>query len=470
MRHKVVLYNPKAVFFDMPLALIAIGSALDPERFDVVIVDGRMEADPLGKVLGEIEGALCFGVTTLTGAPLKDAIKVTRAVKEKRSDLPVIWGGWHTSLFPTQTLADEPAVDITVQAQGEVSFKEICEALAENKPLDDLKGISLRKNGQPVQNPARPMADMNELPRYNYDLIDVESYYRAKGRRQFDFFTSTGCYFRCAFCADPFVFNRKWSALSPERIADELAYWKAKYPFEDVNFQDETFFTYRKRIIAIAEAFIAKGLDITWAGTMRADQGHRLSDEDFVLLKKAGLRRVLVGVESGSQEMMDWMKKDIKIEHVWEAAERCLEHDIAVIFPFIVGFPGESDKSFQASLRMAAKLRGMKHDFSTPIFYFKPYPGSEITQNVVKDGYQLPATIQEWAEFDYIGSSGPWVSPERYELVERFKFYNQLAGRKSSPLIAPVKALAKWRLQKWYFGMPLEQKIARIIRPAQKLS
>jgi anaerobic magnesium-protoporphyrin IX monomethyl ester cyclase len=469
-RKKVVLYNPKAVFFDLPLALVGIGSALDPERFEVRIVDGRLEDDARETLRRELEGALCFGVTTLTGAPLRDAIAMTRFAKALHPELPVIWGGWHTSLFPLDTLRDEKTVDITVQAQGEVTFVEIVEHLAAGKSLENVAGLCYRKEGIPVQNAPRAMTNMEELPRYNYELIDVERYFKAKGRRQFDYFSSSGCYFRCAFCADPFVFNRKWSAISPERMGEELAHWKEKYNFTDVNFQDETFFTYRKRVVAIAQEFIDRKLNISWAATMRADQGERLSDEDFALLKRSGLRRVLIGVESGSQEMMDWMKKDIKLEQVYTCAERCRAHNIAVVFPFIVGFPGETEKNFRASLRMAAELKSMKHDFTTPIFYFKPYPGSAITQEVVRQGYELPATIEEWSEFDYIGSSGPWLSDDRYELVERFKFYNQLAYRKNGPLLWPLQTVARWRMRKWKFGFPLEKALADRLGMRPKLS
>ncbi|HHG84108.1 MAG TPA: radical SAM protein, partial [Bacteroidetes bacterium] len=307
-------------------------------------------------------------------------------------------------------------------------------------------------------------------PRYDYELIEVERYFEAKGTRQFDYFSSSGCFFRCAFCADPFVFNRKWAGLEPERIGEELAHWQAKYQFTDVNFQDETFFTYQKRVTAIANQFIDRKLDFTWAGTMRADQGDRLSKEDFALLKRSGLRRVLIGVESGSQEMMDWMKKDIKIEQVYRCAAQCKTHDIAVIFPFIVGFPGESQVNFEKSLEVAAELKAMKHDFVTPIFYFKPYPGSAITQEVERNGYQLPQTIEEWAEFDYIGSSGPWMTEENYELVERFKFYNQLAFRKNGLLMRPLQAVARWRMRGWRFSFPLEKILVEKFRPKADLS
>ena len=125
--HKIVLYNPQAVFYTMPLALLAIGSALDSNHFDVVIIDGRLENDPLAVVLQEAKDAIALGITSLTGRPIQDALHVTRAVKQQYPSLPIIWGGWHPSLFTQQTLTDESAIDITVQGQGEQTFAELAE-------------------------------------------------------------------------------------------------------------------------------------------------------------------------------------------------------------------------------------------------------------------------------------------------------------------------------------------------------
>ena len=105
-RLKVVLYNPQAVFFTMPLALLAIGSELDPGVYEVVIIDGRLDADAESSVLAHLDGALCLGVTVLTGAPISDALRISRAAKRARPDLPVVWGGWHPSMFARECLLE----------------------------------------------------------------------------------------------------------------------------------------------------------------------------------------------------------------------------------------------------------------------------------------------------------------------------------------------------------------------------
>src|SRR5690242_14697180 len=117
MRPKILLYNPRAVFYTMPLGLIAVGSALDRELYDVIVIDGRLESDPVAAVLAHLDGALCLGMGVLTGAPIRDALHVARAVKKARPDLPIVWGGWHPSLFPGQCLEDS-AVDVVVVGQG----------------------------------------------------------------------------------------------------------------------------------------------------------------------------------------------------------------------------------------------------------------------------------------------------------------------------------------------------------------
>jgi radical SAM superfamily enzyme YgiQ (UPF0313 family) len=314
------------------------------------------------------------------------------------------------------------------------------------------------------------MEPVENLPAHDYNLIPVEGYFHLKGERQLDYISSAGCHFRCAFCADPFVNKRKWAGLPPERVGEEIEHLWRRYHFTDLAFQDETFFTYKKRVAGIAEEFLRRGLNFTWTGTLRGDQGYRLDDDVLELCVRSGLRRVMIGVESGSQEMLDWMTKDVTLEQILDSAEKCVRHGIGAIFPFIVGFPGETPESVQASLNMVKRLRAMSPSFETPIFYFKPYPGSRITQDVVRQGYSLPATLEEWANFDYIGSSGPWVTPEIYELVERFKFYNRFAWGPETLLRWPIQRLARWRCKRDWYHAPLEKLVVERLKPLPQLS
>jgi anaerobic magnesium-protoporphyrin IX monomethyl ester cyclase len=361
-KHKVVLYNPKSVFYTMPLALVAVASYLDPEKFEVLIIDGRLEKDALKKVLDETRDAICFGTTVLTGAPIHDALVITGKVKKSNPQLTTVWGGWHPSLFPEETL-EEKSIDVVVAGQGEITFAELLETLVAQKSFQGIPGLYFKESGRVIQNPARHMENINQFPPFNYELIDVQKYFDLKGRKQFDYISSQGCRFRCTFCADPMMYKRGWHGLDAERLGAELEQWWNAYRFDDLNFQDETFFTYSQRVSEIAEEFIKRKFSFTWFGTMRADQGYRLDEEILVLCKRSGLRKVMIGVEAGSQQMLDWMKKDITIEQVFYCAELCRRHDIAITFNVIVGFPGESEQSIAESIRVTKELRKMSPYF-----------------------------------------------------------------------------------------------------------
>ncbi len=480
MRRKVVLYNPRAVFWTMPLALIAVGSALDRSKYDVVVVDGRIESDPAGALLAHLdERAVCLGVTVLTGAPIHDALKVSRAVKQARRDLPIVWGGWHPSLFPEQCLA-EPGVDAVVVGQGEETFAEIVDRFASGQSLEGVLGCAYRPSpfegeGMGVRvEPPRPFRDVNDLPPHDYTLIDVPRYFAAKRRRQFDYVSSQGCRFRCTFCADPTVFKRGWYGLEPERMARELAAHHRTYGLEEVAFQDETFFTSRARVEAIADAFIAAKLAerVAWTATMRADQGARLDDALLARCRRAGLRRVMIGVESGSPEMLQRIKKDITLAQVFDSAHKVARHGIGAILNFIVGFPGESDDSVQATLDVAARLRAISPDFEASIFYFKPYPGNPIADELLRDGYVFPDTLEAWADFDYVGGGrSEWVTPGQWQRIERFKFYQRYAfGHNRRALRWPLHWVSRWRVDRHFYAFPFEKTIVEKLRPAQRLS
>jgi radical SAM superfamily enzyme YgiQ (UPF0313 family) len=466
-----VLYNPTAVFFTMPLALLAIGSELDPEKYEVVTIDGRLDPKADATVVEKMRGAVCLGVTVLTGAPISDALRISRAAKLAHPNIPIVWGGWHPSMFGRECLA-EPSVDVTVQGQGEETFAEIVERLLEGRSLEGCEGCTIRSaDGAILENPRRELRSVERFRAHDYNLIPVEKYFDLKGKRQLDFISSQGCNFRCAFCSDPFVYGRKWVGLDPTRMGMRLKELWDRYRFNDVNFQDETFFTKRERVNTFAEEVIASGMKITWAGTMRADQGVRLPDDIWLRSKQSGLRRLLVGVESGSNEMLRRIRKDIKIEQVMETAEKMVRFGIGGNFPFIVGFPDETDDSIVATLSIAKQLRSMSPRFETPFFYFKPYPGSEIVIEEVKRGFKLPATLESWSEFDFVaGLPGPWVSREKYKLIERFKFFQELAWKRAPKRKRLLQRVARYRLSRDNYRWPVEMQLLRFGRQEPKLS
>jgi anaerobic magnesium-protoporphyrin IX monomethyl ester cyclase len=454
-RPRVVLYNPRAVFFTMPLALLALASSLDRDDVEVEIIDGRLERDPVATVVAAAEGALCLGVTVLTGAPIHDALRISRAVKAAHPRCTVVWGGWHPSLFPDECLQD-PAVDVAVVGQGEEAFKEIVGRLIRG---DSCHG---RLGGQPLR-------DVSAMPPHDYSLLPVERYFALKRKRQVDYISSQGCRFRCAFCADPAVYARAWSGLAPERVANEIHDLHRQYGVAEIAFQDETFFTHPARIGRLAEELLSGGSAVTWTATLRADQACRMGEEVFAHCVRAGLQRVMIGVEAGSQAMLDWLRKDVRLEQIHDAARLCARYQVGVIFNFIVGFPGETDASIDATLKLAKELRGMHPRFETPIFYYRPYPGNPIADVALAQGYEFPRGLEAWADFDYVGDRGPWISAARWRHIERFKFYTRHAWQ-PGVWRWPLRAAARWRCDRDWYHAPVEKALVELVRRPQQVS
>jgi radical SAM superfamily enzyme YgiQ (UPF0313 family) len=378
----------------------------------------------------------------------------------------VIWGGWHPSLFPEQTLA-EAGADAVVVGQGEDTFAEIVARLAAASTLEGIPGCHA-SGAAPGR--FRPLRDINEFPAHDYRLIPVERYFARKGQRQLDYISSQGCRFRCAFCADPFVYKRGWYGLEPARVGEELDGLSRRYGLDDVNFQDETFFTTPKRVAAIADEFLRRDVRFTWTATMRADQGYRLDEELLALCRRSGLRRVMIGVESGSPEMLERIAKDITIEKVFDSAAKCLRHDIAVLWNLIVGFPGETPETLAATLDVGKRLRALSPSFELAIFYYKPYPGNPLADMHHAAGHPSPSTLAEWAEFDYVGTPSPWLEPEERRLIEGFKFYQRIGWSRPTALRAPVQALARWRCRRDAYALPIEKAVIERLRPPVEVS
>ena len=315
----------------------------------------------------------------------------------------------------------------------------------------------------------RPLRDLNQLPRPDYTLISLERYFALKQKRQIDYISSQGCRFRCAFCADPAVYARGWTGLAPARIADEIAALQIDHAIEEVAFQDETFFTHPSRIDSLADEFLKRNVSVEWTATLRADQACRMGEALFTKAVRAGLRRVMIGVESGSQATLDRLEKDLRLDQVMTAADMCVRHHVAAIFNFIVGFPGEPDESVDSTLALAKRLRRMHSRFETPIFYYRPYPGNPIADRAREAGYEFPRGLEGWADFDYVAGRGPWISPHRWRDVERFKFYTRHVWQ-DALWRWPLGAAARWRCERDWYGFPVEKALVELIHPPQQVS
>ncbi|MFN7976243.1 MAG: radical SAM protein [Acidobacteriota bacterium] len=459
-RRTVLLYNPKAPYYAMPLALLAIASELAAKGFAPVIVDARIDPDPLRTISASAGEALYLGLTVLIGAPLADAIDLCRRVRQRWPALPIVWGGWHPSIFPALCV-DEGPVDAAIVAQGEEAAVAVGERLAAGADLSGIPGVARR--GAPAE--PRAFRPPDTFAPHDYGLLPLAEYFQRKGQRQLEYVASQGCPFACGFCSDPMVFKRRWAGLSVERVVGELARLTTDHGITDVGFQDEIYFVDPRRSIAISEGFLTRGLRFTWTATARVEEILRFGPDGLDLFRRSGLRKLIIGAESGEPEVLARIRKGIEADQILEAAVALDDAGIAGHFNFIVGFPfDEAPEEVTTTLRTIDALvtKTRLHEFA--LFYYAPYPGSPIFDEMAaRRAAELPRTLEAWGRFDYVRRPGSWMSPASFKAVEDFKFYRGLAPR-ARGILRPLAALASLRNRSGVYALPVERVLGNFVR------
>src|SRR4051794_27870384 len=256
---------------------------------------------------------------------IRETVEIARAIKKWNPDFPIVLGGWHPSLLPTQTL-EAPYVDIIVRAQGEESMLAVAERLRDNAPLDDVLGIGFKRDGKLHFTPERPLKRLDQMPAKSYQLADFDAYEKMCGRRWAMYISSLACPFNCAYCTNAGVYGRKWNALPAEQFVEETVALTNRYDLELLWVVDDNFLVDLDRARLIADGLIRAESNFKWSIQATTNLTARLSIEDLKLLRRAGLQQICQGAESASKKVLKAMNKDFQdFDSIYESAERCLQ-------------------------------------------------------------------------------------------------------------------------------------------------
>src|SRR4051794_17011815 len=275
---------------------------------------------------------------------IRETVEIARAIKKWNPDFPIVLGGWHPSLLPTQTL-EAPYVDIIVRAQGEESMLAVAERLRDNAPLDDVLGIGFKRDGKLHFTPERPLKRLDQMPAKSYQLADFDAYEKMCGRRWAMYTSSLACPYNCAYCTNAGVYGRKWNALPAEQASAEMCDLVSRYGLELLWVVDDNFLVDRDRALEIAEGICRRGVRFDWSIQASTNLVSRMTSAEWKLMRRAGLSQVSQGADSGSPAVLNLMNKTFqKIETVYKAAEVLHEAGVRPSFNMIFGFPGEGRK------------------------------------------------------------------------------------------------------------------------------
>jgi radical SAM superfamily enzyme YgiQ (UPF0313 family) len=414
MNDKVVLFYPPydGPPLGPPLSLLSLASRLLDAGIRVTIVDGAIEPDFKTKLKTEISDALCLGVSFLTGSMIRSAVDITGFVRKSNPKLPIVFGGWHSSLLPEQTLSHD-YVDILVRGQGEDSFLDLVMHLQEEKGLEDVRGISFKSGGRLFQNSDRPVENVNNLPSPAFSLGNFDAYEKVTGFRKLPYASSVGCPYACHYCTDQVFYERRFNAYTTARVVSEVPELVSRYRLREVAFLDSNFPVNVKRAVEIARGFINSRLKFDWTFQASTDLLCRMTDEEVSLLGEAGVTHMGFGTESASEDVLKLMNKNHqRIDEMYETARKSEQAGIRVTFNLILGYPGETEADRIETFRVMTDIASLYSNVSFSPNIFTPYPGIPIWPQLKAMGVKEPQSLGEWADVGLGSNHLPWLQGE----------------------------------------------------------
>jgi len=380
---KVLLMTAKTVrpkYQCMPLIGVAYIAAYLRERgIDVDILDATaLEVSYEGVVEYVSYHNFDFVGVTSIAATHQSALRHLREIKEAHPDIVTIIGGPHATALDKELVREQGFVDYLVRGEGEITAYELVDTVWKGGDVSEVKGVTYRKDGEVVSTPPRPVIkDLDILPYPALDLMPLHEYYfemrglATKKDLILPFCAGRGCYSDCGFCASKMMWGGP-RLRSVDKVIEELVWMRDKYDMKVLFSYDDILSSNRKWLIEFCRKFVDAGLnDIRWSCDARADT---LSDEMLTWLKKANCAYVLLGLEFGTQRLLDFSNKKLNLSKVKEAVKMIRRHGINSCGSFIIGYPTETREEilqtgkFGRSLNLDAVLTNLA----------VPYPGTQM--------------------------------------------------------------------------------------------
>lgn len=376
------------IWRDPPLGLVQIATELHDIGHDVVVCDlerdlvnnrGDVELtmSQLRIKLREIEPDF-VGIGFLSVRYL-EAQKIIQLCDEIRSEMrrpfKICAGNIHATSEPELTLADNPPLDVIFLGEADNTFLE----WVNGTPMEQISGIAFRKNDTIIIKGRGIISEIDNLPFPDWNFIDVNFYtaptYTGKSpdrsvpARSLILISSRGCVYNCSFC----VYNKpKFRYNSPEYVVKNIEYMLDNFSIDVINFVDSSIGNNYTHLTGVCNEIIKRGLNkrFRWTANMRANQ---ITEDILKLMWKAGCRKLLYGFESGSQRVLDLMKKKLTVEQNTYAVRLHRKLGFPCVASMIIGFPGETVDDLERTLKWLQSVRPHYVGINT----YVPLPGSE---------------------------------------------------------------------------------------------
>ncbi len=387
MKPHVTLVNPTApagAAMHMPFALLGLGylaAVLEKNNYQVDVIDCQLLKLSLEDFKSEITKRQpdVVGVTSST-LTYQSALKLVKIAKEACPNCITIAGGPHVTFWDDKALEECPELDIVVRREGENTVLELAQRVEAGKSYSDVLGTTVRKDGKIVKNPDRPyIEDLDGLPfpaRHLWPMDRLREY-----EDVLYLTTSRGCVYWCEFCTTVRMHGRKYRMRSPKNVVDELEFLNKTYGMKKFTFCDDAFTVDQPRTEALCSEILNRGLKIQWNCGTRVDM---ITKDLLVKMKDAGCISVWFGVESGTQQVLDAMKKGISPDLTIKVLGWVRELGLKPVPNVILGFPGETKKSAWKTIKFIEKIAPDDVGFYNVA---TPFPGTPMYDMVKEKGW-----------------------------------------------------------------------------------
>jgi radical SAM superfamily enzyme YgiQ (UPF0313 family) len=342
----------------MPLGIAFIAAVLQKEGIHVRMVDGaaeRKSPEDILRIIEEEESGL-VGITS-TSVGFHRAREIASLIKRKLSDKVVtVLGGPHITALPHYSM-EFPEFDIGVIGEGEVTSLELVRALEKGTDLNEVAGIAYRKDGEAIFTAPRDLIpDLDVLPFPARHLLDTRLYASlptdVKYLPKFTQLPTRGCPFSCKFC-DSAVVGKKYRTPSPEYMVREMEHLKGDFGAREIAFVGTTFTAKRESTERFVDILIEKKLGIAWTCSTRVD----VLDKDLLKkMKAAGCWSIRLGIESGNDEVLKFIRKGTSRDQVARAVRWCDEVGIHTKGFFMIGHLIDTRKTIEETIDFACSL------------------------------------------------------------------------------------------------------------------
>jgi radical SAM superfamily enzyme YgiQ (UPF0313 family) len=444
-----------------PLGLAYLASFVRQKEFSVKVIDAIVDNFTDEKLIEyiKVENPKVIGISSLT-LTFNRAIITAESIRKIYPDILIVIGGHHATIVKENLLKENPYFDICVYGEGELTFLELMEEyrkqewdrnafLKNYETLSKIKGISFVKNQEIMINlPRELIKNLDDLPMPARDFFDMKKYVplpnQYKRLPSIHMTVTRGCPFACSYCSASSVFGRGFRLSSPRKVIAEIEYLMRTYGAKEISFWDDAFTVNEKWVREVCQLIIDKKLNITWTcyGRVRT-----VDKEMLLLMRKAGCWNMFFGFESGVQELLDLINKNITLDEIRQVVKWCKEVGIEVRASFMIALPKETPEMAKKTIDFAIELDPEYAQFCVTT----PFPETKLFEDAKKYG-DLALDFDKYSVWEPVFLPHGYKSRDEILEMERLavkKFYYRF-GYVLKHLLKIRSPLDVWRYFKGF--------------------